>query len=148
LAAKASPTASHGPTPLRSCGKLETGNAGQICDAAVYAALASLCYRLIPLLMPRGDDDKHVAFYFREHPEPEVAENYVHVSDKAICTEDTLDGSVDSFNFEVYDKVLSRIPILPNEPEALELLSLWRQLVQDGWHGYLGTDVEGGCSGS
>jgi hypothetical protein len=48
----------------------------------------------IPLLMPGGDDDKHVAFYFRERPELEVAENYVHVSAKAIWTEDILDGSV------------------------------------------------------
>ena len=128
--------------------KLETGNADQICDAAVYSALGSLRYRLIPLLMPRGDDDKHVAFYFRERPEPEVAENYVHVSAKAIWTEDILDGSVDSVKLEVYDPVLSGFPILPNKPEALELLSSWRQLVQNGWHGYLGTDVEGGCLGS
>jgi hypothetical protein len=119
--------------------KLETGNAGQISDAAVYSALGSLRYRLIPLLMPRGDDDKHVAFYFRERPEPDVAKNYVHVSAKAMWTENTFDGSVDFFKLEVYDMVLSGFLILPNKPEDLELLSSWRQLVQNGWHRYLQT---------
>jgi hypothetical protein len=52
-----------------------------------------------------GDDDKYVAFYFEERPEPEVAKNYVHVSAKAIWTEDILDDSVDFCNLEVYDTV-------------------------------------------
>ncbi|KAE9373812.1 hypothetical protein N431DRAFT_504371 [Stipitochalara longipes BDJ] len=122
-------------------GRLETGNADQLPNATVQSALGSLRYRVIPLLMPRGDDEYHVAFYFRERPEIEAVDDAVHVSAKAMWKEN-LEGSIDSLKLEVYDSVFSGFPILQEKPEALDLFSSWRQAVAHGWHGYLGTDIQ------
>jgi hypothetical protein len=126
---------------LEIMGRLETGDAGRISSEAVHSALGSLRYRLIPLLIPRGDDDQHVAFYFRERPEADWADNLVHISAKATWKEDAVNGTVYSFKLEVYDLVFSGFPIAPNKLDALELFSSWRQAVENGWHGYLGIDV-------
>lgn len=122
-------------------GQLETGNANQLPDAALQSALGSLRYRIIPLLMPRGEDDQHVAFYFRERPDSDG--DIVHLSAKATWTEN-FDGSIHSLKLGVYDPVLSGFPIQPEKPQALDLFSTWRQAVEHGWHGYLGTHVQEG----
>ena len=121
--------------------RLETGNADELSNVTIQSALGSLRYRVIPLLMPRGDNEYHVAFYFRERPDIEVVDDAVHVSAKAMWTEN-LDGSINSLKLEVYDPVFSGFPIIREKPEALDLFSSWRQAVAHGWHGYLGTDIQ------
>jgi hypothetical protein len=126
---------------LQILGKLETGNnADQLPDAALQAALGSLRYRIIPLLMPRGDDDQHVAFYFRERPDDD-GENTVQVSAKATWKEDP-DGSITSCKLDVYDPVFSGFCIQPDKPRALDSFLSWRRAVEHGWHGFLASDVQ------
>ena len=91
--------------------------------------------------MPRGDNEYHVAFYFRERPDIAAVDDAVHVSAKAMWTEN-LDGSINSLKLEVYDPVFSGFPIIQEKPEALNLFSSWRQAVAHGWHGYLATDIQ------
>jgi hypothetical protein len=124
-------------------GKLETGNnAYQLSDVALHSALGSLRYRIIPLLMPRGDDDQHVAFYFRERPDDD-GKSTVQVSARATWKEDP-DGSIVTCKLDVYDPVFSDFPILQDKPRALDLFSSWRRAVEHGWHGFLGSDIQAG----
>jgi len=45
---------------------------------------------------------------------------------------------------DVYDAVLTGYPVLPNRPNCLDLFHSWRDAVESGWHGYLGTEIQEG----
>lgn len=110
----------------------------------VDSELGSIRDRLIPLLMPRGDDDLLLAFYLRYGDREVVGdEEVVQVIAKATWKEDNV-GTILSLKLDVYDAVIAGYPVLPNRPQCLDLFHSWRDAVESGWHGYLGTEIQEG----
>lgn len=100
--------------------------------------------RLIPLLVPRGDDDRALAFYLRYgNLEIDGDERAIQVVAKATWKQD-ITGVMDSVKLDVYETSIEGYPHLLNRPDATEMFNSWRQEVEKGWHGYLALEVQQG----
>jgi hypothetical protein len=87
--------------------------------------------------MPRGDDDQYLAFYLRGYQQD------VEVVAKATWKQDFA-GNMTALKLDIYDSAFSGFPYLSDRPEVLDLFVSWRQAVEKGWHGYLGTKIQEG----
>lgn len=116
--------------------------------------LGPLNERLIPLLLPRLEDGRLIAFYLRYGTENTMGDQRgIRVVARAIWNQDS-GGSIDSLNVDVldYDYEFATIGNLsswqrPNavKPLTIQLFDSWRYAVQKGWHGYLTSEFsEGG----
>lgn len=101
--------------------------------------------RLIPLLLPRSDDDRGLAFYLRYgNLEIDGDEKAIQAVAKATWKQDS-NGVMGSVTLEVYEESIEGYPHPPIRPNATQMFISWRQEVEKGWHGYLAMDVEEGC---
>jgi hypothetical protein len=124
--------------------QLQHHHTSQLLASPGSSPLGNTRDRLIPLLLPRGDDDQVLAFYLRYGNSEMVGdERAIQVVAKATWKEDAL-GIMNSLKLNVYDSVIAGYPHLPDRPQALELFYSWRQEVEKGWHGYLTTEVQEG----
>jgi len=100
--------------------------------------------RLIPMLMPHGEEDHILAFFLRYgSTEAQGDEHVIRVVAKATWKEDVT-GAIDSLHIDVCDTVFSELSNVEEMPDALELFHCWRQEVEKGWHGYLAREVQEG----
>jgi hypothetical protein len=130
---------------LEIMGRLENNvsNAYQR-DQGNGSPLGHIRDRLIPMLMPHGEEDHILAFFLRYgSTEAQGDEQTVQVVAKATWKEDAT-GATESFNLDVCDTVFSELSNVEEMPDALELFRSWRQEVEKGWHGYLAREVQEG----
>lgn len=103
--------------------------------------LGPLNKRLVPLLLPRLEDGKLVAFYLRFGTAETIGdEKEIRIVAKASWMQN-IAGNMESLSIDVYDPSLVGNLSLQKRPRTLELFDKWRNAVQSGWHGYLATDV-------
>lgn len=108
-----------------------------------YSPLGCIRERLIPLLLPPGNDGQQLAFYLRYgNKEVDSGEWAIQVVAKATWKQDIL-GKMESLQLDVYEAVPG-YGVLPDRPQALALFHSWRGEVNKGWHGYLPKDVQDG----
>ncbi|TVY81661.1 Transcriptional regulatory protein moc3 [Lachnellula suecica] len=121
--------------------------------------------RLIPLLLPRGEDEQLLVFYLRygnieadgderaiqavakaTNSEEEVRCGFSNTNDDHLKWREDAIGTISSRILDVYDPSLAaELGVPPTEGrEVLQLFSTWRQEVETGWHGYLGKEVQDG----
>jgi len=119
-------------------------------DASNHVNLGSNSYlgplneRLIPLLLPRLEGGKRIAFYLRYGTEELGGdEREIQVAAKATWTQNA-DGNMEALNIDVYDPEMIGKLTLQKRPQSLELFEAWRQAVDKGWHGYLETTIREG----
>jgi hypothetical protein len=106
-------------------------------DYLLNSPLGSIRNRLIPLLMPRGEDDQLLAYYLRfGTEEAEGDERTLRAIAKATWKQEH-SGIMESLRVSMYNSATVRDLSLPDGQEALELFSPWRNAVEKGWHGYL-----------
>ena len=109
-----------------------------------YSPLGCIRDRLIPLLLPPGNDGQQLAFYLRYgNEEVDSGERAIQVAAKATWKQDIL-GKMESLELNVYETGISGYRVLPDRPQALALFHSWRGEVDKGWHGYLPKDVQDG----
>lgn len=109
-----------------------------------YSPLGCIRDRLIPLLLPPGNDGQQLAFYLRYgNEEVDSGERAIQVAAKATWKQDIL-GKMESLELDVYETGISGYRVLPDRPQALALFHSWRGEVDKGWHGYLPKDVQDG----
>lgn len=110
----------------------------------VGSSLGHIRDRLIPLLIPRGDNEQYLAFYLRYgNTEVDGDERNIQVVARATWYQDAT-GTVDSLKIDIYDPAVAGYTRLPGRPQAIELFYSWRQEVEKGWHGYLTNEVQEG----
>ena len=108
------------------------------------SCLGPIRERLIPLLLPRGDDDQLLAFYLRYgNTEVDGDERAMQVVARATWKQE-VNGTLKSLKLDVYERAIAGESYLPDRPQALELFSSWRQEVEKGWYGYLATEIQEG----
>jgi len=95
--------------------------------------------RLIPLLMPRGDeDDHHLAFYLKHQDQDfEELDATISVVAKATWKEDS-SGKIKSLTLEEFEEDSDR----SSKPQGPDLFHPWRRTVERGWHGYLSDSIQ------
>lgn len=104
--------------------------------------LGSIRDRLVPMLMPRGDDGRFTAFYLRYGTSAEDSdERTVRVLARASWEQDGI-GSMMSLKLDEYDLNDSRALFLPNTANSTPFFSSLRQSVEQGWHGFLSQNIE------
>jgi hypothetical protein len=97
--------------------------------------LGSIRERLVPMLMPRGDDGVFTAFYLRYGNSAEDSnEDAVRILAKATWKQDT-NGTMKSLDIHNYDWTES------NTLDSTTIFSPWRQSVEHGWHGFLSQEA-------
>lgn len=100
--------------------------------------------RVMPLLMPRGQGDQHMAFYLRHGlAQFDGDDASIQVVAKASWRQES-DGTMHSLNLEEYDSTDFENGHENERPRALELFASWRQEVEKGWHGYLSNEIQDG----
>ncbi|CZR58511.1 uncharacterized protein PAC_08403 [Phialocephala subalpina] len=102
-------------------------------DLPENASLGPIKDRMMPLLMPPGDDDQLLAFYLRFGHEGEQAVQVVAKATWKISPE----GSMADLKLNIYEE-----RGLADRPEATALFYSWRQAVETGWSGYLSTEAQ------
>lgn len=109
-----------------------------------YSPVGHIRDRLIPLLLPRGDDDQLLAFYLRYgNAEVDGDERAIQVVAKATWKQDAV-GTMRSLKLDVYDSAIDGYPHLRDRPQAVKIFYSWRREVEKGWHGYLTTEIQEG----
>ncbi|KAG0651531.1 hypothetical protein D0Z07_1515 [Hyphodiscus hymeniophilus] len=93
--------------------------------------LGSICERLVPMLMPRGDDGRFTAFYLRYGTSAEDSdERAVRILAKATWEQDG-NGMMHSLKLDNYGLAES------HTLDSTTMFAPWRQSVEHGWHGFL-----------
>jgi len=105
------------------------------------AYLGPLNERLYPLLLPRLEDGRLIAFYLR-HDTGEMwgDEREIHVVARATWLQNNA-GNMESMDIDLYDPSMIGDISAQKRPQSLKLFNTWRHAVEKGWHGYLATDV-------
>jgi hypothetical protein len=121
------------------------GNTNKLCNTGMDSYLGSICDRIIPVLMPRGDDDEVLAFYLQYgHTELDGDQRVIQVVARITWKHDAA-GTMTGRKLDVYDSPLVAGDFrLPDWPQILELFYCWRQAVGNGWHGFLETGAQNG----
>lgn len=97
--------------------------------------------RLMPLLMPRGQDDQYLAFYLKHGlAQFNGDDSSIQIVAKASWRQES-DGTMHSLKLEEYDPAVFGNDRQHERPRALELFDSWRQEVAKGWHGYLSNEI-------
>lgn len=113
-----------------------------LCETTFHAYLGPLRDRLIPLLLPRGEDGELLAFYLRYgYSEVNRDERNIQVVARATWKQN-LKGERDSLKLDIFDLEIAGDNYSPHRPHALEIFEPWRQAVEKGWHGYLANEVD------
>lgn len=108
------------------------------------SSLGTIRDRLIPLLVPHGEEDKVLAFFLRYgNSQVDRDEQAMQVVAKATWKE-TPDGKLHSMKLVAYESSIAEGHDISERPEALELFHSWRDEVERGWHGYLTKEVQEG----
>lgn len=121
-----------------------SGDIWQLNDYGLSSSLGPIRDRIFPLLMPRGDDGQNLAFFLQyngDYSEFEGVERAVQVVAKATWSENA-GGEMSDLKLDVYDSAISGQLELSERPQGLDLFYDWRKLVEEGWHGYLKTDIK------
>jgi hypothetical protein len=107
--------------------------------------LGPICDRLIPLLVPRGEDSQNLAFFLRygSTDEADGDEQLMQVVARAMWQQD-IRGQMMGLKLVVYDSAIDGNPSFLDRPKAEELFSSWRNAVEQGWHGFLEKDIQEG----
>ena len=83
--------------------RMRQDHTGQLSNVGVDSYLGSIRDRLIPLLMPRGDDDQLLAFYLRYgSTELDGDERVIQVVARATWKQDIV-GTIESLQLDIYD---------------------------------------------
>jgi hypothetical protein len=99
--------------------------------------LGSIRDRLIPLLMPRGEEDQFLAYFLTYGAtEAESDERHVRIVGRATWKQDT-SGNIRSLEIDTYNSKDTKANSLPDDAGNMTIFSSWRQSVERGWHGFL-----------
>jgi hypothetical protein len=121
--------------------RLKRGVSEGMMNASESPGLGALRERLVPLLMPRGEDDQCLAFYLRYGSNDfDADENAIRIVARATWIEDVR-GQMEDLKIDIYESVIEGEPLVQDRPQALDLFNHWRETVEHGWHGYLAPDV-------
>jgi hypothetical protein len=86
--------------------KTHDGNTKKLCNTGMDSYLGSIRDRIIPALMPRGDDDEVFAFYLQyEHTELDMDQRVIQVVARITWKQDAA-GTMMGRKLNVYDSPL------------------------------------------
>lgn len=98
--------------------------------------LGSIRDRLVPVLMPRADDNQFLAYFLRYGAtDADSDERIVRIVGRATWKQDE-SGTMQSLEVNTYHSADARAISFPDE-WGTKLFSSWRQSVEHGWHGFL-----------
>jgi hypothetical protein len=107
------------------------------CSNTQAAPLGWLHDRIIPLLMPRREDSRYLAYYLRYGAtESDNSERTIRIVGQATWTQNE-SGTIKSVGVETYHSTDARAFSLSGESGTNKIFSSWREMVKDGWHGFL-----------
>jgi hypothetical protein len=125
-------------------------NTKKMFNAGKVSYLGPIRDRIIPILMPRGDDeclavDEPVAFYLQYGQTELDRDQWVIQVIARITWKQDAAGTMTGRKLDVYDSPLIAGEFrLPDWPQVLELFYCWRQAVGNGWHGFLEIGAQNG----
>lgn len=99
--------------------------------------LGSIRDRLIPLLMPRGEDNQFLSYFLRYGTaEADNDERVVRIVGRATWKQDA-SGTMQSLEVDTYQSTDTRSIFLAGDSGTMNIFSSWRPLVERGWHGFV-----------